>query len=179
MRALRRPPSITILLFSGLTLSGSASLAQAPSPLHVDKADYTATCIEKVGNTCSYGFTLVARYENQTAETLYVSRCHPRDPTPQYGVETIEDTADAAYDPVWACAGHDSPIVIGPHTARRDTLRIEGANAFDGKTNAPMGRFEGEFRLLYNVSSCWPGRTKCQLLPAWQRSGTFRVHVAR
>ena len=94
MRALRRSPSITTLLLSGLTLSGSARLAQAPSPLHVDNADYTATCIEKVGNTCSYGFTLVARYENRTAETLYVSRCHPRDPTPQYGVETIEDTAE-------------------------------------------------------------------------------------
>jgi hypothetical protein len=168
------------MLLAGLMLSGSAGSAQVPSPLHLDHAEYTATCIERPGNTCSYGFTLVARYENRTADTLYVSRCYPSDPTPVYGVETIEDTAeDAAYDPVWACVGHDFPIVIAPHAARVDTLRIEGPNSYDGKTNAPMGRFDGEFRLLYQVSSCWAGRTKCQLLPEWQRSGTFRVHLVR
>jgi len=170
---------ITTPVLSGFTLSGPASLAQIPSPLHLDQPEYTATCIEKLGNTCSYVFTLVARYENRTADTLYVSRCYPRDPTPMYGVETIDDTADAAYDPVWACVGHDSPIVIAPSAARVDTLRIEGPHSFDGKTNAPMGRFEGGFRLLYQVSSCWRGRTKCQLLPEWQRSGTFRVHLGR
>ncbi len=174
----RFPRCITTLL-SCIALSGSASLAQVPSPLQLDHTQYTASCVERRGNTCSYGFAVIARYENRTTDTLYVSRCYPTDPTPVYGVETVNDTADAAYDAVWACVGHDSPIVIAPHAARVDTLRLEGPNEFDGKTNAPMGKLDGEFRLLYKVSSCWRGRTKCQLLPEWQRSGTFRVHLVR
>jgi hypothetical protein len=95
-----------------------------------------------------------------------------------YGVEVVDDTAEAAYDYVWACVGGVSPIVIPPHTTRVDTLRMEGPNTFDGKTHAPTGKLEGEFRLLYDMSSCLTGRTKCQLSPTRQRSGPFRVHLA-
>ena len=176
----RLPRYVTTLLLFEPTLSGSAGLAQVRSSLRLDRSEYSASCIKGTGNTCSYAFTVVATYENSTRDTLYLSRCYPSDPTPMYGVETIDDTAgDAAYDPVWACVGHDFPIVIAPHAARVDTLRIEGPNSWDGKTNAPMGKFEGEFRLLYNVGSCRPGPTKCQLLPEWERSGTFRVHLVR
>jgi len=37
-----------------------------------------------------------------------------------------------------------------------------------------MGKFDGEFRLLYKVTSCRPGRSRCQLLPEWERSRPFR-----
>jgi hypothetical protein len=167
---------ITTLAFFELVLSSATGLAQVSSPLRLDRSEYSATCRRGKSNTCSYAFTLVATYENRTPDTLYVSRCYPTDPTPMYGIEMVDDTTeDAAYERVWACVGHDSPIVIAPHAARVDTLRIEGPNAADGKTNAPMGKFDGEFRLLYNVSSCQPGRSRCQLLPEWERSRTFRV----
>jgi len=121
----------TLLLFE-LMLPSAAGLAQVPSSLRLDRSEYSATCLRGQGNTCSYAFTLVATYENRTPDTLYVSRCYPTDPTPMYGIETVGDTTeDAAYDPVWACVGHDSPIVIAPHAARVDTLRIEGPNASD------------------------------------------------
>lgn len=180
MPTLPRSSLLGMLPLSCLTLLGASGSAQAPPPLQVDRADYVARCIEGKGNACSYRFTLIARYENRTADTLYISRCGPRDRTPEYGVEAINDTTeDAAYSPAWGCYGHDSPIVVAPHVARVDTLQIQGPNAFDGKTNEPMGKFEGEFRLLYRVGACWPGRTKCRLLPEWERSATFRVHLVR
>jgi hypothetical protein len=149
-------------------------------PLQVDQAAYVATCTEGEGEACRYGFPLIARYENRTADTLYVSRCQPRDRTPEYGVEAINDTTeDAAYDPLWACVGHDFPIVIAPRAMRVDTLQIDGPHAFDGKTNAPMGTFEGEFRLVYKVGRCWSGRATCRTPPELHRSQAFRVHVLR
>ena len=131
------------------------------------------------GQARTYAFTIIARYENPTADTLYLPRCLPRQRTPEYGVEVVDDTTeDSGYDPVWACVGHDSPIVVAPHAARVDTLRIEGPNAFDGKTNAPMGRLEGEFRLIYTVSTkC--REPLCRARSEERRSPVFRVHVAR
>ena len=169
-----------LIALGAITESLPAQSHQAslpPSPLQVDRPDYTAVCIEGSGIPCRYRFTLVASYENETADTLYLDRCTPRNHGPMYGIEAVDDTADAAYDPAWGCVGGVSPIVIAPHTTRVDTLRIEGPNQFDGHTHAPMGKLEGAFRLLYDVGSCRPGRTTCQLRSVPQRSGTFRVHA--
>ncbi len=176
----RPPHSAATLFLVCLTLRGSCGLAQVPSPLQVNQAEYLATCTGDKGETCSYGFTLIARYENRTADSLYLDRCGPRDRTPMYGVEAINDTTEgAAYDHVWACTGHDFPIVVAPHAVRVDTLRIEGPNSYDGKTNAPLGKFEGQFRLIYTVGPCWLGRPKCRIVPGPQRSQTFRVRLVR
>ena len=174
-----RRSCLAATLFISSLLSSSAS-AQGPSLLHVDQSGYVATCLERKGEACSYGFTLIARYENQSADSLYLNRCGPGDRAPMYGVESVTDSAqDAAYDRVWACAGHDFPIVVAPHAVRFDTLRIEGPNAYDGKTNTPLGVFEGEFRLIYTVGPCWLGRPKCGRVPGQQRSQAFHVRVAR
>jgi len=168
------------LAILALTVKSQYAFAQVPSPLQIDQTQYHARCIKGKGQACTYGFRLIARYENRTADSLYVDRCGPGDRTPQYGVESAADTTqEAAYDPVWACVGHDYPIVIAPHTTRVDTLRLEGPNSFGGKTNAPLGAVEGVFRLIYNVGTCWLGRAGCRLLPQEQRSQKFRVDLVR
>ena len=155
-------------------------LAEVSSPLRVDQTTYRASCTQGKGEGCTYGFTLIARYENPTADTLYLARCSPGARTPEYGIVVASDNTEfAAYDPVWGCVGHDYPFVIAPHTTRVDTLKIAGPNVFDGKTNAPMGRFEGEFRLIYRVGSCWTGRSGRRLGPRQQRSERFRVDLVR
>jgi hypothetical protein len=161
-----------------LALRESSLVAQEPSPLHVDQTDYQAICIEGKGEDCSYGFTLIARFENQTADTIYVSRCRPRDRTPKYGVDAIDDTTEyAAYAKFWACVGHNFPIVIAPRASRVDTLRLDGPQAFDGRANAPIGKFEGKFQLTYWVRRCRLVQPTCQ--PVLQRSEAFRVHLVR
>ena len=171
---------VTTLHILVLTVTGPALLAQVSSPLRVDQTKYRASCTEGEGEGCTYRFTLIARYENPTADTLYLDRCTPEDRTPMYGIMVASDsTEDAAYNPVWGCVGHDYPVVIAPHTTRVDTLKIDGPNVFDGKTNAPMGKLEGEFKLIYVVGSCWRGRAGCRLVPRHQRSERFRVDLAR
>jgi hypothetical protein len=153
---------------------------QTPSRLGVDRPQYEATCIQGQGADCTYGFTVIASYMNTTPDTLFITTCLPNDPAPEYGVEAVDDTAeDAAYDPVWPCVGHDHPIVVAPRATRVDTLRLDGPNVRDGKTFAPMGRFEGRFRLIYKVGRCWYGRVKCNTLPEQERSEPFAVRLAR
>lgn len=160
-----------------LTRSDRPRPVELPSP-QVDRTEYTAAYVRGEGQGSTYGFTIIARYENTTADTLYLPRCRPRDRTPEYGVEAIDDTTkESAYDGVWLCVG-DSPIVVAPHTARVDTLGIEGPNSFDGKTKAPLGTLEGEFRLIYTVSTrC--REPLCQTRSEERRSPAFRVRVAR
>jgi hypothetical protein len=177
------PPSLRLVapvLVFAVPLVARSSRAQTSPSLQVDQTEYDAACVRGKGGACTYTFTLVARYHNPTADTLYINRCLPSDPTPEYGIVPVADsTEDAAYDPIWACVGHDRPVVVAPHATRIDTLQIEGPNSFDGKTNAPLGTFEGDFRLIYKVSRCWLGRRNCRALPDEQQSQTFRVHLVR
>ena len=166
-----------IVLLFPFAFRESPLLAQEASPLRVDQADYEAKCIGRKTEGCSYGFTLIARFENQTADTIYLSRCRPRDVTPRYSVETIGDTTEvAAYAKVWACVGHYFPIVAAPWTSRVDTLQLEGPQVYE-RSSAPIGRLEGTFRLAYWVSRCRSEQPTCQL--QLRRSGAFRVHLAR
>ena len=171
---------VATVLVLAVPLVARSALAQASPSLQVDQTEYRAACVPGKGGACTYIFKLVARYHNPTADTLYISRCMPSDPTPEYGIVPVADsTEDAAYDPIWACVGHDRPVVVAPHATRLDTLQIEGPNSWDGKTNAPLGVFEGEFKLIYKVSQCWLGRRNCRILPDEQRSQAFRVHLLR
>ncbi len=171
------PATVAVLT---VPLTAPSSLAQAWPSLLLDKTKYRAVCVRGIADACTYRFQVVARYRNPTADTLYLSRCLPTDTTPEYGIETLTDsTQDAAYDPIWACVGHDFPVVVAPNATRVDTLQVEGPNSFDGKTNAPLGIFEGEFRVIYKVSHCLRGRQKCQRLPEGERSQTFRVRLLR
>ena len=167
--------STTSLTLALALAARGAVLQEAPS-LHLDQTDYmlTAACAGGKGGGCSYSFTLVATYRNPTTDTLFVSRCRPRDPIPMYGIEPFPDTTEqAAYDRMWACVGHESPIVIPPHTTRVDTLPIEGPRMWDS-TGAPLGKLDGEFRLVYDASRCRKGRPTCPV--QLQRSRPFRVH---
>jgi hypothetical protein len=98
-----------------------------------------------------------------------------------YSVPVIDDTTeDSGYERVWACVGHESPIVIAPGATRVDTLPIEGPNTFDGHTNAPVGRLDGDFRLVYEVGTCSrDGEAKCPLPIEERRSAIFHVTIQR
>src|SRR5512143_966655 len=138
-----------------LAVTAPTAAAQVASPLQVDHDDYRAACIEGKGVDCTFGFTLIATYENRTSDTVYVSRCRPRDKTPKYSIEPFPDTTQrAAYARMWACVSHDFPVLIPPHAARVDALRIEGPNAVDGRTYAPLGILQGQFRLISAVRPC-------------------------
>ena len=166
----------------GIALGGQPCRAQLSSSLRVDQTAYHATCISvPKGEACRYRFTLVARYENRAAVTLYLYRCRPGDRTPKYAIAAIPDsTEDSGYDRFWPCVGGVPPIVVVSRATRVDTLLVEGPNISDGKTGEPLGRLEGEFRLIYEVGTCpRSGDAPCLLPLEQRRSAVFQVTIKR
>ena len=176
---------LTLLL--GALLGGCSSPPaeerDTSSPVLTDKTLYIARpefadCAEP---GCPYAFTVEASYTNHSDRPLYLARCYPDSPTPIYGVRLValggED--EAAYNPIWACVGHDEAIEVLPGEARTDTLRLEGPNAFDGDTGESYGALEGEFQLNYQVQICPEEDLSCGLIYAAGRSNLFEVRLAR
>lgn len=170
------------------TSSRSAPPATGPADgaaLTTDRAAYVAGQ-RGDANALRYGFTVVATYANRSEAPVYLTRCNPDDPHPVYGVRLVgagpiggPKPWRAAYDPIWACGGHDRPIVVRPGEARVDTLRLSGPNVWDGVTHQPDGVLEGRFQLSYQAYAC-PEPVRCPLPAAYNaRSNVFEVRLRR
>jgi hypothetical protein len=122
-----------------------------------------------------YGFDVVARFTNTSADTVFLARCYPDSRAPTYGVQLIgqSDPWGAAYNGFWACVGHENPIAVAPGKVREDTIPVMGPNAWGGLAGQPYGVFEGVFRLQYGVNSCRK-EIGCEITGSGL-SNTFRV----
>lgn len=121
--------------------------------LETDRATYQASPMAGSSSYRWYGFTLVARYTNQTARTVYLARCYPDSKAPIYSLRGVGFAS--AYDGAWACVGHDNPIRVEAGRSRTDTLRIQGPTAWsDGR---PIGELQGVFELVYYGTWSCPG----------------------
>jgi hypothetical protein len=154
--------SLVGLLFSAVVAcgvpeatSGDVTADQAGEvTLRTDRAAYSATLIGGEGPYRTYAATVVARFTNGMSRPVYLQRCYPETPYPIYGIVSAAEGREAAYNPSWACVGHDLPIVVSAGDTRTDSLRIAGPNAWDGHTKEPFGDLAGRFRLSYAVSTC-------------------------
>jgi hypothetical protein len=155
----------------GLTVEDRRDLT-----LRTDRNLYEATFSGGEGTYRTYVLTVVARFSNGTDQPLYLSRCYPATSYPIYGVVATNADLEAGYNPVWACVGHDHPIVVGSGETRVDSLRITGPNAWDGYTNEPFGPLTGRFRLSYPVATC-PGVDGCGVLSSSVESNEFEVRL--
>lgn len=147
--------------------------------LHTDQTAYLAP--QKYdGSQPIYGFNLVAQLENRTGQVVYLSRCYPDSEHPIYSVDLVgqEDDWGAAYNPAWACVGHDDSIAVAPGTTRIDTLHIRGPVAWDGITNQHFGVLEGWFRLNYGAQSCHM-ESGCPLPGSRVSSNAFEVKLSQ
>lgn len=86
-----------------------------------------------------------------------------------YGIRGVD--FESAYDPAWACVGHDRQFRVERGRSRVDTLIIRGPNAWSAEV--PLGTLTGVFELGYGVRLC-PG--ECREVVA-ERAGIFEsVH---
>lgn len=167
-----------------LALAGCASVLDPvaeDTALATDQASYVARYQGGEGSYRQYGFTIVARFQNRTGEPVYLDRCYPDTPVPIYGVEFVDGAGGAresGFDPIWACVGHESQVVVRPGDTRVDTLRIHGPNSWDGRTGVPSGTLEGSFRLVYQAGSCREV-FRCFLPREARSSSVFEVRVER
>jgi hypothetical protein len=143
--------------------------------LRTDRAAYSATPIGGEGPYRTYAATLVAQVTNGMSRPVYLQRCYPETPYPIYGIVSAEEGREAAYNPAWACVGHDLPIVVSAGYTRTDSLRIAGPNAWDGRTKEPFGDLVGRFRLSYAVGTC-RAVSGCEL-PGRTESNEFEVRL--
>jgi hypothetical protein len=163
------------------TSSRSAPLATTPAggkALTTDRAVYVATRERGDGGPGLYRFTVVATYANRSGAPVYLQRCNPDDPNPIYALQLVGAGPvggprpwRVAYDPIWACGGHDRPIVVRPGQARVDTLRLVDTHQ--------DGVIEGRFQLSYQARSCAEA-VRCPLPDLYyQRSNVFEVRLRR
>jgi hypothetical protein len=145
--------------------------------LQTDRLAYTAALVQGVGPYRTFGFRLVARFTNDLVRPVYLKRCYPDWPSPIYGISAADADQEAAYNPVWACVGHDRPIVVQPGETRTDTLEVRGPNAWDGYTNAPLGTLGGRFQLSYEVGTCRSVHD-CPVAGRVRASNEFEVYLA-
>jgi hypothetical protein len=146
--------------------------------LRTDRTEYVARRVRGSAPHTRYAFTLIARYTNRTGAPVYLSNCFPDSRSPMFNfvVAGAHGTERSAYDPAWACVGHDNQIVVQPGAARIDTFYISGSTAWNGRTGAPIGELEGRLRLMYYAQSC-PGEMGCPLPDSLQRSNEFEVRI--
>lgn len=144
--------------------------------LTTDHSAYITTCTSGEYFRCT--FTIEATYHNRTDRPVYLYRCYPDTEYPVFGVPTLDKAIESAYDPVWACVGHNDHIRVDSGETRTDVLEVGGPNAFDGVTGEPFGVLEGAFRLFYDVRSC-ADEAECEDLPENQSvSAPFKVTLA-
>jgi hypothetical protein len=161
---------------SSVAPSGAVSEHEPlPIRLRTDRAAYTASLSGGEGFYRTYRFTLVAQFTNGMSDPVYLERCYPTTPYPEYAIASDAVGRESAYNPVWACVGHDAPIMVLAGETRTDTLRVTGPNSWDGRTNEAFGDLAGRFRLSYVVGSC-RAVSDCELPQAVQ-SNDFDVQL--
>ena len=176
--------SLAGLLFASLVACGapvdsSDELTAGQSSqltLQTDRAAYSASLSGGEGPYRTYAVTVVARLTNRTSRPVYLQRCYPDTPYPIYAIVSAEEGREPAYNPVWACVGHDQPIVVLAWHTRIDSLRISGPNTWDGLTNKPLGDLVGRFRLSYSVFTC-PSVRGCEVAGRVGESNDFEVRL--
>jgi hypothetical protein len=145
------------LLAGGWSCSPGDSIAgdrAAAGDLRTDQDGYVAipASLDLIYRT--YAVTVVASFTNAGTSPVYLQRCYPDEPQPTYGVASLDAGPEPAYDPVWACVGHNHPIVVGPGATRVDSLVLMGPNRWNGYTHEPFGRLEGRFHVDYGAGYC-------------------------
>lgn len=176
--------SVLILLASCAAEPGQSGPDETPTnevrdpaptdgSLQTDKDTYTASCQgEGYSRRCTV--TLTMTYTNQTDAAVYFDLCYPDDTSPIYYVGSLT-REESAYNPIWACVGHDRFIEVSPGEQRVDVLEISGPNSADGRTGQPFGVLEGRMQLGYSANFCPDEYNSCELLQEAVTSNVFTV----
>lgn len=147
--------------------------------LTTDARAYTATQIATGPGSPRYRVAVVATFTNRGSTPIHLARCYPNSPTPIYGVDFLgrSDDERSAYDPAWACVGHDKPIRVMPGASRVDTLHLN-APIFSRGGNI-LGAIAGRMRLRYMIEGCLWEAGACRLPADVEGSNVFEVRQPR
>jgi hypothetical protein len=163
---------------SDSTAAEKPPIAMSVQPeLATDSSAYTATPLGLPGPYRQFGFDMTVRFTNLDTIPVYLDRCTPVDSFPMYGFAADSVGPDGmAYDPVWACVGHDSPIEVAPRSTRIDHYHVVGPWGWTFGGDHEFGDFEGRLQLVYPVTPC-RHQDSCELPGSSVLSNYFVVRV--
>jgi hypothetical protein len=180
---------LAILAFDPSHQSPRKGVSHDGLVLQTDQSDYIAKYEKTTDKVRIYKFTIIARFENGSKEPVYLDRCYPDTPYPLYSISAIEsgEAKESAYQPVWACVGHDNPIVVQPGEIRTDKFDILGPSFWRSDTGTFDGLLEGNASLVYGVRFCreqpvfdGSGRPdKCKRSETYVKSDFFRIRLEK
>lgn len=157
----------------------SAELGPVPDgSLMTNASAYVAERIPGTSRPARYQFAVITRFENRSKAPVYLGRCFPNSPQPEYDlVPGDSSSVRSAYSQIWACVGHDSQFQVAPGAARIDTFHVQGPNMFDETKQEAIGTTSGVFRLMLFVASA-PGDGAPRVAGALGLSNAFRVRTS-
>lgn len=176
------PRSLDPLVLTALVLGCSITVSERAGGqwLTTDATAYTAKRIATGPQSPRYYVAVVATFTNRGSVPIHLVRCYPNSPTPIYGIDLLgrSDDERSAYDPDWACVGHDKPIRVMPGASRVDTLHLN-APIFPRGGNI-LGATAGRMRLRYMIEGCrWGEAEACGLPTDVDVSNVFAVRQPR
>ena len=147
--------------------------------LTTDATGYLAEPIVGTVRPLQYQFKLITRFENRSRSPVFLGRCYPNSPQPIYSIVSADGSAlESAYNPNWACVGHDSQFQLLPGAVRVDTFTLQGPNVFDPSKQQAVGATSGMFRLALSVRSA-PGDGAPAAPGSLGMSNAFVVRTSR
>jgi hypothetical protein len=145
MRVIHKLSLLTVALACLGCESSDLTGADAGLEITTDATNYVAELVPGSAPYAQYSFRVIVRTTNRSPSVVGLGRCWPSSRTPIYSVATHADSRDklAAYNPIWACVGGHTPLMIWPGGTRVDTLFVRGPNSFDGVTGQGFGETTG------------------------------------
>lgn len=185
-------PLVATILLGPTLLSGCALFDFEEQPreperdlsalIQTDETAYDAYWVWTRQDERGYAFELVTQLTNPYPDTLYLDNCRPNNRHPIYAVRLVsasegaEVSEGAAYDPGWACVGHNRQLALAPGATRVDTMLLSGPNAFDGRTGEAFGVREGRMQIRFELQQC-RGSANCRLPDSLAVSNAFDVRI--
>ena len=174
--------SLDPLVFGALVLACSTTTLSEQAGgqwLTTDATVYAATPVATGPRSPGYRVTVVSTFTNPGLTPIHLTRCYANSPTPIYGVDFLgrRDDERSAYDPSWACVGHDKPITVMPGASRVDTLHLFAPVPLKGRSI--LGAIAGRMRLRYVIEGCRWETGACRLPADVEVSNVFEVRQPR
>lgn len=183
MRPTLRAASILLAACGSVIGCGTAGESLGPAAVPGDRAfrtDSTSYVATSLGDG-NYLLRIIVQYRNTTPATIYLDRCFPDSPSPEFfvGSVIVADSWGPAWNPAWACVGHNRPIVVAPGTSRVDTIELRAPTAVDHWTQKPFGTFEGWFAVGFRPRSC-VSETECAVADdSLRATNPFRISLPK
>jgi hypothetical protein len=173
--------SLVCIAFCAAVAASCTSTEPIPSGgmLTTDATTYVAHPIEGSGAPPRYRFSVITRFENTWAVTLYLGRCTSESSRPLFSVAVADSpSTEAAYSQIWACVGHDRQFKIVPGAVRVDTFQVEGPNVYPAGDPIGLGIREGRFKMSFDVRLA-PGDGARLAPSSFGFSNAFRVDLSQ